>query len=204
MSSTYTPFSHSVAGRVCAFFRQQPDEELTTLDIAQKFGVRTNSVSPLLLSCVGSGLLKRVRNARGEIVYLAGPRLLDEISRSPDTAPEPQDAPTAHETATAHEVEETAEQAGGQSPRQATRRGVLPPLDLSKLQIVTKAPPGPPHPTKWPELFAKLQAGQAVETVPISYLGSAQKAATAWSRKHGVQIVVRKLSAEHCGVYRIK
>jgi hypothetical protein len=69
----YVPMRNSLAGRVCAYFMRDPDEELSSVDIALKFDVSQNSVASSLEQCVRAGLLV-CRKGQAN-VYGAGPRL---------------------------------------------------------------------------------------------------------------------------------
>lgn len=74
-SSTYTPRSDSLPGRVCAFFQRNRDEELTLEDIVKKFDVGRGSIHTNLGLCVANDLLKRIKNDDGDYIYKAGPQL---------------------------------------------------------------------------------------------------------------------------------
>lgn len=70
---------YSIAGRVGAFFLQNPHEELSAEDIAQKFGVDVGHVRQSLMALCRSGDLRKVRGGGGPggcAVYAAGPRML--------------------------------------------------------------------------------------------------------------------------------
>jgi hypothetical protein len=67
----YRPESGSLAARVLAFFALNPEEELTSADIAQKFDVASSShVSPSLTPPMAHGLLARGPGGAG---YRPGP-----------------------------------------------------------------------------------------------------------------------------------
>lgn len=60
MSTTYTPRPGSLAAHVVAFFRANPDEQLTSRDIGEKFDVHMYGVNTQLRAAVDHGLLSVV------------------------------------------------------------------------------------------------------------------------------------------------
>lgn len=185
--SNYVPQPASVAGRVCAYFKTNPDEQLSSADISLKFDAQVSSVSALLHKCFETKLLRRL-STRGELIVCAGDRLAEtDIQAGPVTIPA---LPTI-----------------GATPTQRKARRSLPPLDVSKLAIVSKAPPpkrcNTPG-TDWPAIFAKLQVGQAIEDLPIDYYGSMAKASQAWCKANGTRFELRKLDDGKCGLYRVE
>jgi hypothetical protein len=183
---TYIPQPDSVAGRVCAFFKLHPDEELSAKDIELKFDAKAASVSGLLQRCFETQLLKRV-STRGELVVAAGERLTQtNIKAGPVTMPALPPFGAA---------------------RQRQPRRPLPPLDVAALTVVIKAPP-PKHTnrpsTDWEALLSRLQVGQAIEDLPVEYYGAAAKAAQKWAQKNNAKFEIRKLPDEKCGLYRVE
>lgn len=71
----YHPQAHSLAGQVLAFFRANPDEELSVDDMAGKFGVNRKNIHTLLRPALDASLLARERNDEAEYIYKAGPQL---------------------------------------------------------------------------------------------------------------------------------
>ena len=75
--------SKSGALRVMLFFARNPDEELTTADIALKFAIRSEDVRNILARAVSNRLLRRDggnSGGRGRVlVYSAGDLLLSLI-----------------------------------------------------------------------------------------------------------------------------
>lgn len=189
-SYIYIPAADSVAGRVCAFFKRHPDEHLSSADIALKFHAQTSSVTGLLQRCFESKLLKRVPAGKGELIVAAGERLAaTDIQAGPLTLP--------------------AFPAPGPAEKAAQRRArrALPPLDLDKLTVLTKAPPAKRtngSRTEWPAMFARLRVGQAIEDLPAEYYGAAAKAAQVWARQHGAKFELRRLADGKCGIYRVQ
>lgn len=70
MAAVYTPHSDSLAGRVVAYFRRLPDEELSTADIAIKWNPDQKNVPVQLAKAVEAGLL-----VRDGMIYSAGPNI---------------------------------------------------------------------------------------------------------------------------------
>jgi hypothetical protein len=77
---TGSPTLGGVPFRVCIFFAANPEEILTSADIAVKFDVEPKSVAPTLLHTVKAGYLacesRRGGNVRVHNIYSAGPNLL--------------------------------------------------------------------------------------------------------------------------------
>lgn len=77
----------SMPFRLCLFFVCQPDEELTTNDIAAKFGTSPKSIPRYLRPLVADGHLRTRRGRReGKVgqpprIYSAGPELLRMMGR---------------------------------------------------------------------------------------------------------------------------
>jgi hypothetical protein len=68
---TYTPQENGTAARVIAFFRDNPDEELTRADIAAKFSCKPGSIDVMLRPAVDSGLLMKRRETGRYMVWCA-------------------------------------------------------------------------------------------------------------------------------------
>ena len=92
--STYQPLPSSVPGRVVAFFRSNPDEELNIDDLAEKFDLGGRNVHALLASAVQHGALRRDQDASGDYIFKAGPALSTPSAASAKAAaPKPRRAP---------------------------------------------------------------------------------------------------------------
>ena len=90
-TATYAPRAGSVAERVIRFLADNPDEVLTTDDIAVKFEASRNNVHSLLAQAVAAGLLVRAEDpGESELVYRAGQ------GRVPAPAPAPATPFSAH------------------------------------------------------------------------------------------------------------
>lgn len=71
----YKPRRGSFAERVIEFFRVNVEEELTSTDIAAKFGFPQGGVASSLEPAVASGLLARTGRRGVTVTFRAGPRL---------------------------------------------------------------------------------------------------------------------------------
>lgn len=68
---SYVPKPGSIPHSVCTFFAKNPEEELSTADVAQKFDLKPDQVPMHLTLAVKAGLLRRVRPS----VFAAGEQL---------------------------------------------------------------------------------------------------------------------------------
>lgn len=91
MTTPYQPNPYTVAAKVLAFFRANPAEELTVIDIACKYEASAGTIRTELSKCVAAGLLVLARNDDLEPAYGAGPALLPQASKRgrPAKAPVP-------------------------------------------------------------------------------------------------------------------
>lgn len=117
----YAPRGSSVAGRVVEFFVANPEEELTSTDIVEKFACPITNLPTQLAPAVRAGLLAKVGGAGGAPnTYRAGPRVLsgEHPERQPVTEPQATakttDAPGEQEGALPVELAEPAQE--GQQP----------------------------------------------------------------------------------------
>lgn len=72
---TYSPRPGSLPARVCEFFRDNPDEELTRSDLAAKFDVQSSSIDPSLKHAVDAGVIATKNGEDMTRVWIAGPQL---------------------------------------------------------------------------------------------------------------------------------
>ena len=74
--SPLTKFAaHGLPAKVITFFLANPEEQLTRVDIAEKFSATASSVHTQLKAAVDSGALLRVRDDDGEYTYSPGPAM---------------------------------------------------------------------------------------------------------------------------------
>ena len=74
-AATYTPKRGCLAGKVLAFFAANPDEELSSFDIASKYGINPpNDVSERMVPLVKMGLLSPIKRGKFRH-YIAGDRM---------------------------------------------------------------------------------------------------------------------------------
>lgn len=135
--ASYQPVPTSVPGRVIAFFRDNPDEELNVDDLAEKFDLGGRNVHALLASAVQSGALRREQDASGDYIFKAGAATSTGVSK-PAKAPAP--------------------------PK--PRRAPVADLDLSAIPLATNVPlPGgtPRKKLDYRALLNRMQPGQSAE-----------------------------------------
>ncbi|MDR2155933.1 MAG: hypothetical protein LBE78_13075 [Burkholderiaceae bacterium] len=65
----YRPRPDSVAGRVIDFFHSNPDEELSTADIAVKFDTHVQNVTGKLIGAVDAGVIVKKAGEKGRVIY---------------------------------------------------------------------------------------------------------------------------------------
>lgn len=139
MSNTYTPRADSLAAHVIEFFRANPDEHLGLEDIVAKWEATRGNIHTLLAKAVQTQLLARNRNADGDYVYSAGPKIAAAALPSP-------------------QARAKAAPNGYPSPRHL--------VDFDALQVeegIPFTPAGEKGRSKWGPLFAKLaKAGQSI------------------------------------------
>lgn len=75
MSTTPNFRSDSVVGRCIAFFKTNPEEELSLDDIVDKFDATRGNIHTLLAGAREAGLLGRYQDTDGEWIYRAGNKL---------------------------------------------------------------------------------------------------------------------------------
>lgn len=79
----------SLPARVMAFFRAEPDEQLTADDIALKFNTQRKNVHTQLASAVEAGHLKRDPSDEHGYVYASGSSLLKQAKAEAKQAAQP-------------------------------------------------------------------------------------------------------------------
>jgi hypothetical protein len=188
IKANYVPRPDSLAGRVCAFFKANPEEELSSSDIAQKWDVRpTGNVVTLLMPAIEYGLLKRSKQGQSS-VFSAGTRLA-QIDL-------PQHIPTATSSVWPSAHGTAAARAGASK---------LPPLDLDCL-VIEKGVPVPElqhaRSLRYAAKFEQMEVGDSM-LVPKAYAKSVIQAAQAWGKKNGGRkFMVREITEEHSRVWR--
>jgi len=152
-TDAYTPKPDSLAGRVCQFFADNEDEELSASDLALKFDVPRSSISALLAAAVGAGLVRRVPG-QSMPFYAAGP----SIGRL-RAAPPPVAAPAAPPAP-------ASVFAAGTAAAKAARRQRknLPPFDPDAIEVKTGVPI--PLPRNHREAKGKSSYQQLLERIP--------------------------------------
>lgn len=72
---TYTPRAGTLAERMCEFFKDNADEELTRSDIANKFDVQASSIDNSIKSAIEAGVIATRNDEQMQRVWCAGPNL---------------------------------------------------------------------------------------------------------------------------------
>lgn len=195
----FYPPAGSLGASVCAFFRSNREESLSTADIVCKFDVQPREVIPLLAGCVTQALLVRVKVGTA-YVFSAGAALPTEPAPAHGEA-------RKWPFATMADTPLVSPQAPSKKPAPKLR-GHLPALDVGKLKIDTDIKPLPRMSvvgnTRYDGIFERLTAsGQSTE-VPLMYMGSINKACTKYRKRNPtITLSVRKMSATACRVFRI-
>ena len=196
-STTYQPQAGSTPYSVLAYFKKNPDEELSGADIALKFDIERSNITALLKSCFDHELLARLNRGGSDRLIIAGPKLRTFVL--PDAPPLPNTLPNMLAT--------------GAAPGQIARRTVNPRPQLPALDITAIAvEPGIEQPagrnpalkgqTRYDDLFKALHTPGLSAAVPIAYLATLQKAAVTRRKHHGQRFVVRKMSATEARIWR--
>lgn len=134
--NTYEPTAGSLPARVVDFFRENPDEELTRRDMADKFEIPAASVDACLKKAIDAGLLATKNNEEMVRCWVAGP----QISKARPAA--------------------AAKKA--RAPRAVKEHSAL---DISSIQIETnveKPEPKTGHSPIYTELLNRMKPGNSV------------------------------------------
>lgn len=198
-TETYTPKTDSLAGRVCQYFVTNEDEELSAADLAVKFDVPRSSVSALLASAIGAGLLRRVPGQTMPF-YAAGTNIAR--LRPP---PPPVAAPTAK---AAPAVPASVFAAGAEAAKAPKRqRKLLPPFDPKAIEVKTGVPI--PLPRNHREASAKSSYQQLLERLPVGGMVELEttraKSLLSCAKKLGIRGLTTRLlddEGQRTGVWR--
>ena len=196
----WQPRAGTLPARVVQFFSENPDEELTSGDIANKFGAMPHSVATALSRPVEHGLLQRRKDTtvsgRVGYVYTAGHRTLagEFTITGHAAAPDPDDPEDSGVTAT-----RLPHTSGAPAPKPKRAR-----VDLSAITIE----PGIPipkieraTPTRWPDVLAKMAVGDSF-ALPATGAAAARKAVSADTKATGRTYTVHSLPADTIRIWR--
>lgn len=184
---TYNPAPTSVAHRVCSYFLTQPEEELSTADVALKFECSKDSVPMLLRPAYEAGLLTR----RGGI-YGRGANLGAWQQRM---------------------QERERKIASSNSNVRATKQppAHLPDLDMETLPPVEKGVPLPDSRqsarrgrTKYDALFLSLAEIGSSRLVPAHYVDAIKKAVAQRRKFHGEAYVLMRVDPQMARIWRVE
>jgi hypothetical protein len=189
----YQPTPGSLAERVCQFFLQNPDEELTRSDIARKFDVVSpRNVEGSLATPVAHQVIVKGLDNSGQTLFKAGPNL--QAALPPVAAPD-------------------AAKQKPKAKRKPASRERLPLVDAAVVAVAYDKPMPPMHVSKkgankYDELLKKLDRVGASVELPIKYRAAVAKAAVKFARDNAgtpaaAKFSVRTVSPITCGVWRV-
>jgi len=157
MTQQYRARVGSLPARLINWLNDNPGEELTRRDVAQKFDIAPSSVQAGLEAAVTGGALVFERN--GE---------LDYVYRLPRSGEKPQEKPTSKPTWPA-------------AAPGAAARAPLDPVAIESIEVEEDVPfvsSRSPGASKWDPLFKKLgRAGQSLR-IPMEWKTSVQSEST--------------------------
>jgi len=173
--STYAPKTGSIAERICAFFRENPDEELTRRDIADKFGCASSGVDGILFGAISHGVIATRNNEELVRVWCAGTAKAE--------------APPADKAKRTY------------SPRVPLPLIDLSKVAVRAHVPMPVAQRGKGE-TRYDELFDKLEEVGASVLLPKLYAPAVSKALQTYAKRTSRQFKVRTVDAQQCGIWR--
>lgn len=212
--TTYKPAPNSKPAKVLAFFRANPDEELQTDDVAEKFGMLRSQVHTLLRPAREAELLQRNRDVLGDYVYVAGPALLAQLppasTRENAETKQPAAQQTPAEPATKTVAENATPAPGPARAGKPTgrRRAAVHSIPSFDGAVVRKGVPIPVMKgragAKWQPLFDKLQAPDESVEFDGQYHGAVCAVASKLNAQAKVtRWAVRRVSETRSGLWRL-
>ena len=189
---TYKPNAGSMPAKLIEFLNINGDEDLTTDDIAAKFGVSALSVHSCLAAAMTAGALGRQKNDDGEYIYVHPSRCKVHGAGTPK-APWP------------YPVAATQNSPGWLSPTPKTRRSPTPPalIDLDALALEDNVPMTALRPQlDWPGLFGRMQLGQSC-VLPRSVSSTCAKAMSAFKAAGFGELKRKTIDEEKFRLWRL-
>lgn len=194
MSDTiYCPPPAGLDFQVIQYFVTNPEEELTNMDIGEKFGVNPAHVHTRLAKALEAGALKRVANAEEELVYSLG--------KTPTTVkPNPGKYPSLN--GGAGRLDQAL---AGRKPVKTREQMNLPPLTEIPLEegVPVPAKGGGRVKTDWPALFSRMRPGQSC-VLPRRAFSTLGKAVTQYAKAGLGEMATRVVSDTELRLWRIK
>lgn len=177
----YRPQAGSLPHKVRLFFKQNPGEELTRLDIAQKFGASTNGVEASLATALSHDVLRKRHDADIGMLFFAGAKLA-ALDLSSDTGNQ-------------------------QASTRAPQPHRLPPLPIEGVTVCYDEPipdckGGRPGESRYAQLLDMLDKPGACAKLPLIYRGSLAKHVSKVNKAGKAQFVVRTIDTATVGVWR--
>ncbi len=197
MRSDYSPRPGSLAARVCAWFKSNPEGRLTREQIRQQFGAETPINFAGQLGAAEDADLLASELVEGRFVYQAGPRLDKWAPAMEDTAP----------PSVAWKPAAAAPAASAQRPPKRPPKRVTV-CDADELVIEDDIPmPGASRPLEVERMQAKIasmRVGQSFQR-PHDEAQALIRRADNWSRRHRdgkVKFALRRIDDKHSRVWR--
>jgi hypothetical protein len=193
MSTVYSPDPFALEFQVIQYFTTNPEEELTTADIGEKFGVHPAQVHTKLARALGASALSRRSNGDDELVYSLG---TGTTNVKADKAKHP-----SLRRGSAPRVD----QALAGKPKKTRDRSPLPSFDAIPLEKNVPLPPvGGGHvKTDWPALFNRMKPGESC-VLPRRVKASLGKAITEFGKAKAGELSTRMISDTELRLWRIK
>jgi hypothetical protein len=213
---TYTPQPGSLPARVCAFFAEQPDEELEPLDIVTKFDAIQTAIHTQLKKCIEHGLLQ-IRKVKIGIhvcnVYCAGPKLTQGLPAAAPAAA-PATAPAVAAPAAAPVVRRSIDDEPPEAWTASAKRvqGQPPEANATVTDITYEplvAPLTGAAGGKWSRHLQDLSAlpitdhGHPTRRFPRTVGNAVQKAVNSWNKHHPLTKLQARIRGDHTIVQRI-
>ena len=185
---TYKPNAGSMPAKLIEFLNINGDEELTTEDIATKFGVSALSVHSCLAAALSGGAVARLKNEDGEYIYV-------HPSRAPAQAARPvwpHAASTRNASPFTNEVKVKVKPSASGLP-----------VDLDALELEDDVPLKAVKPQlDWPGLFGRMQPGQSC-LLPRSVGITCAKAITAYKASGLGELQRKTVNEDQFRLWRI-
>ena len=185
---SYVPAAGTLPNRVCAYFIKNPEEALSTQDIALKFDASPNSISTNLAAALGAKLLERFKSG-GSLAwqYRAGAalaRLHKDLGT--DAAP-------------------TLGAFSRVPPAERKPQVRAPSIDLTTVSIEANVPmPASVRKrTDWSVVFERFAApGMCSSPLPRECKSSLSSQAAEWFKAKGWKYAIRTVSDTHLRIWR--
>ncbi len=193
MTTVYSPDPLALEFQVIQYFTTNPEEELTTADIGDKFGVHPARVHTGLAKALEAGALARKSNAEEELVYSLG---AGTTNVKPDKAKHP---------TLGGKTQRVDQALAGSKVKKTRDRSPLPAFDAIPLEKDVPLPPaGGGHvKTNWPALFQRMKPGESC-VLPKRVRSTLGKAITDFGKAKLGELSLRVISDTELRLWRVK